>query len=53
MYEQSLELWDIAIVVLIVAIAGYYIYNKLFKKNNSCGSGCDSCANSPGKEKKH
>lgn len=43
MYEQTFSFWDITIVTLVIVGAGYYIYRKIFKKKNACGSGCDSC----------
>lgn len=45
MYEQSVQLWDIAIVAAVVAVAGFYVYKKLFQKKPGCSEGgCDSCS---------
>ncbi|WP_084705520.1 FeoB-associated Cys-rich membrane protein [Vibrio mexicanus] len=49
MYEQSFQIWDLAIVAIAVGGAGYYMYRKIFKKKWACGSGCDSCSSAPKK----
>lgn len=48
MYEQNIQLWDIAVVAIVVLIAGFYVYKKIIKKKPGCGGGegCDSCASS-------
>ncbi|MBA5761436.1 FeoB-associated Cys-rich membrane protein [Vibrio sp. 404] len=46
MYEQAFSFWDITLTTLIVAGTAYYIYHKLFRKKNGCGSGCSSCPSS-------
>ncbi len=51
MYEQSFQFWDIAIVAIVVIGAGFYMYRRIFRKKNSCGSGCDSCSSAPPKKK--
>ena len=51
MYEQSFQFWDTAIVAIVVIGAGFYMYRRIFRKKNSCGSGCDSCSSAPPKKK--
>ena len=55
MYQENLNFWDIAIVTLIICFAAYYVYKKLFKKQNKpgCGGGssCSSCASAVKKPK--
>lgn len=43
MYQQTLTLEDCSAVVLIVTLAGGYLWRKLFNKNRRCASGCESC----------
>lgn len=44
MYEESINIFDIAIVALIICGAAYYLYKKLFKKSSGgCVKGCSGC----------
>lgn len=51
MYEQTIEFWDVVIVLFVVVGAVGYLYQRLVKKKGSCGNGCGGdCASQPKKK---
>ena len=51
MYEQATDFLDILITTVVISSAAYYLYRRLFRKKNTCGSGCDACPSAT--KKKH
>ena len=43
MFEQQFQLWDLAIVLIIVVAAGFYLYRRMRSGSGSCGKGCGGC----------
>lgn len=43
MFEPQWQFWDIAILVVIVAVAVGYLLRRLGAGGNQCGKGCGSC----------
>ncbi|UYM14443.1 FeoB-associated Cys-rich membrane protein [Endozoicomonas euniceicola] len=52
MYEQANGFLDILITAVVISSAAYYLYRKLWRKKNVCGSGCDSCPSATRKKHK-